>query len=103
MKKIILLFLLFMPFCSWAGDICTNPEAYTVDKRCYVTEEQKKEKPYNAVATFILADGRTHCSGTIVKRQGLTQDDVGYFLYTAKHCVDSNQAKIGRASCRERV
>lgn len=93
MKQIILSFLLFIPFFSWAGDICTNPEAYTVDKRCYVNEEQKKEKPYNAVAA-ILADGHTHCSGTIVKRQGLTQDDVGYFLYTAKHCVDTNEDNI---------
>ena len=94
MKQIILLLLFFMPFASLADDMCTNPEAYTVDKRCYVTDEQKKEKPYNAVATFVLADGRTNCSGTIVKRHGLSQDDIGYFLYTAKHCVDSNHDNI---------
>ena len=94
MKRIFVLFLLFVPFVSLADDVCTNPEAYTVDKRCYVTDEQKKEKPYNSVATFILANGRTHCSGTIVKRQGLTMDDVGYFLYTAQHCADLNHDHI---------
>lgn len=94
MKQITLLFLLFIPFCAWADDACTNPEAYTIDRRCYVTEEQKKEKPYNAVATLVYPDGRTHCSGTVVKRQGLTQDDIGYFFYTAKHCIDSNHDNI---------
>ncbi len=94
MKQIVVLFLLCIPLISWGDDTCTNPELYTIDKRCYVTDEQKQEKPYNAVATFVFANERTHCSGTIVKRQGLTQDDVGYFLYTAKHCVDSNHDNI---------
>ena len=94
MKRIMVSFLLLMSSLSWANDACTNPEAYTIDKRCYVTEEQKKQKPYNAVATLVLNDGRTHCSGTVVKRQGLTIDDVGYFLYTAKHCVDLNHDNI---------
>ena len=94
MKRIMVSFLLLMSSPSWANDACTNPEAYTIDKRCYVTEEQKKQKPYNAVATLVRNDGRTKCSGTIVKRQGLTMDDAGYFLYTAKHCVDLNHDNI---------
>ena len=53
MRRIIL-FLLFLavPVNLLAEDACTNPDKYTIDKRCYVTDEQKKEKPYNAVVGF---------------------------------------------------
>ena len=105
MKRIGLLFLSFllcMPLIARAADYCTNPEEYTIDKRCYVTDEQKKEKPYNAVAMIVGQHGPDG-SGTIVKRQGLTQDDVGYFLYTAKHCTDRNYDHIADDILRIRL
>ena len=103
MKRVIVLFLLFVPFISWANDACTNPEAYTVDKRCYVTDEQKKEKPYNAVVALLGGYGGIAGSGTIVKRQGLTKNDVGYFLYTAKHCADRNYDNIADDNLKVRL
>ena len=80
MKKIFvsLLFFLFLS-PSLAKDACTNPSEYTVDKRCYVTDQQKKQKPYNAVVMVYNKNKR--CTGTIVKKDGKL------YLYTAKHCV----------------
>ena len=49
--------MIFMPSVSMAADHCTNPKEYTIDKRCYVTDEQKKEKPYNAVVALVHDDG----------------------------------------------
>lgn len=74
-----------------AADHCTNPSEYTIDKRCYVTDEQKKEKPYNAVVA--LVDGNyVYCTGTIVKHGDKP------WLYTAKHCTadenDSVRSKL---------
>lgn len=70
-------------------DACTNPTDFTVDKRCYVTEEQKKKNPYNAVVSFLYASGEAKpCTGTIVKRSSLSKNNKKYFLYTAKHCSD---------------
>ena len=67
MKKYITIsLLLFVPFMSMAADHCTNPKEYTVDKRCYVTDEQKKEKPYNAVVALI-DNVDPYFTGTIVK------------------------------------
>ena len=76
-----------MPSVSMAADHCTNPTEYTVDKRCYVTDKQKRTKPYNAVVALVLDDGESHyCTGTIVK-----DPDGKPYLYTAKHCtVDEN-------------
>jgi len=101
MKGFKLLFLsvfLCVPTMSFASDYCTNPDEYTIDRRCYVTAEQKKEKPYKAAVALIKKTYGRHadvftdiyCSGTIVKRQGLTSTDTGYFVYTAKHCVSDN-------------
>lgn len=74
-----------MPMNLLAADHCTNPKEYTVDKRCYVTDEQKKTKPYEAVVGLVGAYG-IDCVGTIVKHG----DE--WFLYTAKHCVrDKNK------------
>lgn len=77
-----------------ATDHCTNPKEYTIDKRCYVTDEQKKEKPYNAV---VAVGG---CTGTIAKwNRRLTNtdfaglDDLPY-LFTAKHCTDHNDDNV---------
>ena len=89
--KILLSFLSLMiipTFCL--ADACTDPENYTIDKRCYVTEEQKQEKPYNAVVGLfsdIIFDDIT-CTGTIVRR------DNKLYLYTAKHCTDSDKQYI---------
>lgn len=82
MKKfLIVLFCVLSVNVVFAGDHCTDPDKYTIDKRCYVTDEQKQEKPYNAVVGFIGGYGGMVCTGTIVK----SGDKL--FVYTAKHCV----------------
>lgn len=80
-KKIFLVALIFMPTLAGANDNCTNPKEYTIDKRCYVTEEQKLQKPYSAVVSL----NKGLCTGTIVN-----VNDVAY-VFTAKHCVDENE------------
>lgn len=83
-KKILVFLSLFVvPTFCWAvgNDSCTNPKEYTIDKRCYVTEEQKSQKPYNAVVSL----KKGFCTGTIVNI-----NDVAY-VYTAKHCVDNDE------------
>ena len=85
MKKSIITSLLFlMPCVAMAADHCTNPNEYTIDKRCYVTDEQKTQKPYNAVVKFT---GNEDCTGTIVK-----EEDGTPYLYTAEHCDPSGSA-----------
>lgn len=79
-KYIIISLLLFIPSLAMAADHCTNPKEYTVDRRCYVTDAQKKEKPYNAVVALINNDG-PYCTGTIIKWKN------NLYVYTAKHCV----------------
>ena len=87
MNRIILfLSFLILPINLWAADACTNPKEYTIDKRCYVTDAQKKIKPYNAVVSVDFK-----CTGTIVKYNNKL------YLYTAKHCV-SNSENIARDS-----
>lgn len=82
-KYIIISLLLFIPSLAMAADHCTNPKEYTVDKRCYVTDAQKKEKPYNAVVALVYRDSSLpYCTGTIVKDK-----DGKPYLYTAKHCT----------------
>lgn len=82
-KKILVFLSLFVvPTFCWAfgDDSCTNPKEYTIDKRCYVTDEQKSQKPYNAIVSL----KKGFCTGTIVNI-----NDVAY-VYTAKHCVDND-------------
>ena len=85
MIKYLISFLLFVfiPGVLFARDACTDPDAFTVDRRCYVTDEQKTEKPYNAVVEVNQGGGliRGICTGTIVKIKN------DYYIYTAKHCV----------------
>jgi V8-like Glu-specific endopeptidase len=92
MKRLILYlsFLLCVPCVAPAADHCTNPDKYTIDKRCYVTDEQKKEKPYNAVVGVYETDYYDYicCTGTIVN-----QDDELY-VYTARHCVNKSDGSI---------
>lgn len=72
----------FMPFVSMAADHCTNPTEYTVDKRCYVTDAQKRRYPYKAVVALVRNSGAPYCTGTIVKGKNGRP-----YLYTAKHCT----------------
>ena len=98
MKKYITTFLLlFIPFMSMAADHCTNQAEYTIDRRCYVTDEQKKNKPFNAVVGIMYNIGYyggISCTGTIVKwDHGLTRkdsSDSNLYLFTAKHCTDQD-------------
>ncbi len=86
-KKIFVFLSLFIVpnFCWAAGnDSCTNSKDYTIDKRCYVTDEQKKEKPYNAT---VLVKG-TPCAGTIVNEKN------ALYMITAKHCTDSDTDNV---------
>lgn len=93
MKKCFscLLFLCLLPCYGMAEDFCTNPEKYTVDKRCYVTDAQKQTKPFNSVARLFGIVGN-YCSGTLVN--GV--DGVKY-LYTAAHCVLNDFNKPARS------
>lgn len=89
MKKIIMTSLFaFMPFASMAADHCTNPAEYTVDRRCYVTDVQKRTSPYNAVVAVVIS-GVPYCTGTIVKVSNGKP-----YLYTAKHCIDDNNSEL---------
>ncbi len=91
MKKYIITSLLFfIPLVAGADDHCTKPNEYTIDKRCYVTEEQKTQRPYNAVVLALGVDddgGGGNCTGTIVKEGDY------YYVYTAKHCVLAKEQK----------
>ncbi|MBP5485471.1 MAG: hypothetical protein J6Y07_02070 [Alphaproteobacteria bacterium] len=92
-KYIITSLLLFIPFMSMAADHCTNQAEYTIDRRCYVTDEQKKQKPYSAVVGILGKNG-VKCTGTIAKwDHGLTHkdsSDSNLYLFTAKHCTDQD-------------
>lgn len=57
---------------------------FTIDKRCYVTNEQGLSSPYNAVAVILDKEEHTHGTGVIVKKDGQL------YLYTAKHCIDQD-------------
>ena len=83
MKKYIITSLLFfVSAVAMADDHCTNPNEYTIDRRCYVTDEQKTQKPYSAVARIDIEEIGAYCTGTIVKEKDGTP-----YLFTAKHCV----------------
>ena len=81
--------MIFMPSVSMAADHCTNPKEYTVDKRCYVTEAQKRRKPYNAVVALYDDEWGEYCTGTIVKGPKGKP-----YLYTAKHCTDDENDMV---------
>ena len=88
MKKIFVIFFSVLLFGrAFGADNCTSPKAYTVDKRCYVTDEQKTYAPYNAVVA-VLKNGKVFCTGTIVNVDGKP------YLYTAKHCVREDDGVI---------
>ncbi len=92
-KHVVAFLLLLIPTVVMANDQCTNPSEYTIDRRCYVTDEQKQVKPYNAVVAIVDTDTpyvldmhsyhSKYCSGTIVQNNGQL------YVYTARHCVTS--------------
>jgi len=84
-KNLILVMLFFVPtLCFGYEDACTNPDEFTYDKRCYVTDEQKQQNPYNSVIRYDAIDGRS-CTGVLINENGKN------YIYTAKHCIDNNR------------
>ena len=82
MKRLFaFLLLIITPTFCWAGDHCTNPDKYTIDKRCYVTDAQKNEIPYSATVALVEDNGYKYCSGTIVEDKNIL------YVFTAKHCM----------------
>lgn len=73
-------------------DRCENAGAsskwFTIDRRCYVTEEQKTKSPYNAVVGIYgeLYAETPICTGVIVK----SDYNGRLYVYTAAHCVKNN-------------
>ncbi len=100
MKKLLISFLLVLclPVGSWGyDDSCSKPDEYTVDKRCYVTDEQKQQKPYNSMVKMetysepikIRINDKITATGTLsvdskVNRYGVIvkQDDGLYLIRT---------------------
>lgn len=91
---------MYIPSLAMAADHCTNPKEYTIDKRCYVTDEQKKEKPYNATVAIKKPFWGMGCTGTIAKwnrrltNTDFTGLDVLPYFFTAKHCTDHNNDNV---------
>lgn len=92
MNKILPFLIVLMPtVCLGLDDACTKPSEFTIDKRCYVTDEQKKTYPYNTVVALIKQNGFVYCTGTIISEfNGSSKTRV----YTAKHCTDVNRDKV---------
>lgn len=81
-------------------DACTKPQEFTIDKRCYVTDEQKKVLPYSAVASIITEEDINFCTGTFVHGVddanslfNITENSGSVYLFTARHCME-NQNNI---------
>lgn len=92
MNKILPFLIVLMPtVCLGLDDACTKPSEFTIDKRCYVTDEQKKTYPYNTVVALIKQDDYVYCTGTIISEfNGSSIKRV----YTAKHCTDVNKDNL---------
>ncbi len=65
---------------------------FTIDRRCYVSAEEKQISPYNAVVAigntpetkdYTHFESYTTCTGTIVKNK----NDGQLYIYSAGHCV----------------
>ena len=80
--QLLSLMLICAPMTVRADDACTHPEKYTTDRRCYATDAQKKQAPYNAV---VLVGGV--CTGTLVRETafGFLPNTL---LFTAAHCTN---------------
>lgn len=68
-------------------------EQYKTDKRCYITDEQRKTQPYNAVVGILTTNDTIKCTGTVVNKNGKL------YVYTAKHCI-INQSNIPQNQIR---
>lgn len=91
MNKILPFLIVLMPtVCLGLDDACTKPSEFTIDKRCYVTEEQKKTYPYNTVVALINQDD-VYCTGTIISE---FNPSIIKRVYTAKHCTDVNDDNV---------
>ena len=87
--------MILIPFIAWANDHCTNPSAYTIDKRCYVTAEEKAQKPYNTTVALIdHTDNTPMCTGTIIRIQDML------VVYTAAHCIVFDEHKAEKITIR---
>lgn len=78
---------------------------YTIDRRCYVTDEQKKQSPYNATVGLIGDKNEIYCTGTIfrdnqdISLQKLFQYNTplpaqGLYVYTAAHCAKNGAQQL---------
>lgn len=107
MRKLFIVFLpVFLLLSSVAmaeettyADACHKPKEFTVDKRCYVTDKQKKVLPYSSVADLVYKGDWSYCTGTFVygvsdKKSlfNFTKDNGLVYLFTAKHCTDGDGA-----------
>ena len=82
--QLLSLMLICAPMTVRADDACTHPEKYTTDRRCYVTDAQKKQAPYNAV---VSVEGT--CTGTLVRETEFAFLPTT-LLFTAAHCTDGD-------------
>lgn len=116
-----LLFVLLMPVLAFGNahlrDGCMENKKYskdfTIDRRCYVTDEQKKQIPYSATVALVDSDNNVYCTGTIFQdNQDFSFNDAfkyetklpvpGLFVYTAAHCI-KDTAKIKLQNGKEIV
>ncbi len=90
-NRTLLFLIALMPSVCWGlDDACNAPEKFTYDKRCYVTEEQKKIFPYNTVVGLQDSEEDIYCTGTIIRKN----DDAQFKVYTAKHCTDNDEDHV---------
>ncbi len=82
MIKIPVVFALMtmVPSMCWAlSDACTNPKEYTIERRCYLTEDAWQRAPYKHVLKmWRKADGKVYCTANMVFGQ----------IVTARHCIE---------------
>lgn len=91
MKKNAVMFLMLVAprLClGHGGDACVSPAEYTIDRRCYVTNEQKQKYPFNTVVGLVDKHDNIFCTGTIVEFED------SLYVFTAAHCVDHNGDKL---------
>ena len=82
MIKIPVVFALMtmVPNMCWAlSDACTNPKEYTIERRCYLTEDAWQRAPYKHVLKmWRKADGKVYCTANMAFGQ----------IVTARHCIE---------------
>ena len=74
---------------------------FKIDRRCYMTDEQRQKHPYNAVVGITVnGNNGSHyealvnsggCTGVIIKNPY----DGQLYIYTAAHCVSTIKAPVG--------